>query len=259
MTRRVAAAMPAFQVEAFVADVVRRTLAVLPDLLVIDDGSSDHTGDVARSAGAEVVTMPHNLGKGAALRVAFREIFRRGYEAVVTLDADGQHLPEEIPKLLRGWDEGGDLVLGTRDHLYSQMGRLRRTSNRASSRAISIVAGTRLKDVQTGFRLYTRALIAATGFPNRDSRPRPRLSFVPFVEASRSSLSQSTWVTPTASRRATTGRSLTAFGLQALSRGPGSSASCRPASPGGRRRPVRRTPSADPPCRCRLGVMRYRT
>lgn len=165
MTRRVAAAMPAFQVEAFVADVVRRTLAVLPDLLVIDDGSSDHTGDVARSAGAEVITRPHNQGKGAALRVAFREIFRRGYEAVVTLDADGQHLPEEIPKLLRRWEAGGDLVLGTREHLYSQMGRLRRTSNRASSRAISIVAGTRLKDVQTGFRLYTRALIAATGFP----------------------------------------------------------------------------------------------
>jgi glycosyltransferase involved in cell wall biosynthesis len=165
MTRRVAVAIPALQAEAFVADIVRRTLAVLPDLLVIDDGSSDHTGDVARSAGAEVITMPHNRGKGAALRAAFCEFFRRGYEAVVTLDADGQHLPEEIPKLLSGWEEGGDLVLGTRERLYSQMGRLRRTSNRASSRAISIVAGTRLRDVQTGFRLYTRPLIAATGFP----------------------------------------------------------------------------------------------
>jgi hypothetical protein len=84
----------------------------------------------------------------------------------VTLDADGQHLPEEIGKLLEGWEEtGAALVLGSRAHLFARMCGLRRRSNRWSSRAILVGLDTDLRDVQTGFRLYTRPLIEATGFP----------------------------------------------------------------------------------------------
>lgn len=160
----VAAAIPAYQAARSVGDVVRRTLAVVPHLLVVDDGSSDGTADAARQAGARVVSHPRNLGKGAALRTAFADLFPRGFDAVVTLDADGQHLPEEIPLLLR---EGAcaDLVLGTRERLFEGMSRVRRLSNRLSSRAISLVAGQRLLDAQTGFRLYASRLIASTGFP----------------------------------------------------------------------------------------------
>ena len=165
MSARYAALIPAIDAAPFIAGVVQRTLETVPKLLVIDDGSSDDTGAVARTAGAEVISLPLNRGKGAALRLGFSELFRRGFDAVVTLDADGQHLPEEIPKLLDGWRRGGDLVLGTRDHLFSEMGRLRRNSNRLSSRIISMAAGIRLRDIQTGFRLYTRPLIATTGFP----------------------------------------------------------------------------------------------
>lgn len=166
MTAAVAAAIPAYQAAPSIVGVVQRTLMVLPDLLVIDDGSDDGTAGEARKAGAEVLSLALNQGKGVALRTAFETLFGRGFEAVVTVDADGQHLPEEIPKLIAGWQEtGADLVLGSRDHLFGSMCRLRRNSNRMSSRAISFAAGKRIGDVQTGFRLYTRGLIEIIGFP----------------------------------------------------------------------------------------------
>ena len=161
--RRLAAVIPALDAAPTIASVSRRTLALIPELLVIDDGSSDDTATEARRAGAEVVSLPCNRGKGAALRHAFEVLFGRGVDAVVTLDADGQHLPEEIPKLLR--HEDADLVIGAREHLFAEMGAVRRASNRLSSAAISAVAGARLGDVQSGFRLYRRTLVEATGFP----------------------------------------------------------------------------------------------
>jgi glycosyltransferase involved in cell wall biosynthesis len=161
---RVAAVIPALDAAPTIEDVVRRTLLSLSDLLVVDDGSKDATAVVARQAGAEVLKHARNEGKGAALRHGFEVLFGRGADAVVTLDADGQHLPEEIPKLLERAGEA-DLVIGGRDHLFAQMGALRRASNRLSSAAISAVAGVRLTDVQSGFRLYSRRLIEVVGFP----------------------------------------------------------------------------------------------
>jgi len=161
---RVAATIPAFDAAPTIGDVALRTLTVIPELLVVDDGSSDDTATEARRSGAEVVSQPSNLGKGAALRRAFGMLFARGADAVVTLDADGQHLPEEIPKLLE-LAGNADLVIGGRERLFPQMGAVRRTSNRLSSAAISAVAGVRLGDVQCGFRLYSHKLIEITGFP----------------------------------------------------------------------------------------------
>jgi glycosyltransferase involved in cell wall biosynthesis len=140
------------------------------EMLVIDDGSTDGTGEAARAAGARVLTHGENRGKGAALATAFAELFGGpgAPAAVVTLDADGQHLPEEIPRLLAAWRAGADLVIGSREALFGEMSRVRRFANRTSSRLISILAGERLADVQSGFRLYTPAVIAAgfaeTGF-----------------------------------------------------------------------------------------------
>ena len=161
---RVAAAIPAYEAAYSVGSVVTRTRAVIEDVLVIDDGSNDGTADAARAAGAEVHSFPSNRGKGAALREAFSILFARGFDGVITIDADGQHLPEEAPRLLEVADRA-TLVLGTRDHLFKDMGNVRRLSNRLSSRAISWAAGQAISDVQTGFRFYARELIERTGFP----------------------------------------------------------------------------------------------
>lgn len=180
LERSIAIAIPAYQAEPSIGDVVERCLAQLPQVLVIDDGSDDDTAGQARRAGAEVISLEVNRGKGDALETAFDELFRRGFSRVVTVDADGQHLPEEIPKLLAA--DGADLILGTRDHLYSKMSPLRRTSNRLSSRAISWAAGQALTDIQTGFRLYSKRLIEAVGLPE----PRFEAESAVVVRAARS-------------------------------------------------------------------------
>lgn len=163
-TVRVAAAIPAYQAAPSVGDVVRGTLEHLSEVLVVDDGSTDSTAEEARKAGARVLSFPRNRGKGAALAAAFQELFAQDYDGVVTLDADGQHLPGEIPKLLGAAGEA-DLVLGIRDHLFGEMSAVRRAANRLSSKAISFAAGQSLTDIQTGFRFYRRSLVAAVGFP----------------------------------------------------------------------------------------------
>jgi len=162
---RFAFAIPALDAAATVPRVIQRALAIHPEVIVVDDGSTDGTGAAARAAGVTVLTHAQNFGKGRALKTAFDHLFAAGFDAVVTIDADGQHPPEEAPKLLDAWREGADLVLGTRDHLFARMSAVRRASNGTSSWLISQVAGTALPDCQTGFRLYTRALIAAVGFP----------------------------------------------------------------------------------------------
>ena len=133
MTERFAVAIPAFEAAPSIAAVVARVLAMSAEVVVVDDGSADGTGDAARACGVPVLTNRINLGKGRALKAAFDHLFASGYDAVVTLDADGQHPPEEIPKLLAPWREGADLVLGTRAHLYGAMRRVRRASNGTSS------------------------------------------------------------------------------------------------------------------------------
>ena len=161
---RVALTIPALDAEATIGDVVASARRVVPDVLVVDDGSRDATAARAREAGAEVVIHFDNRGKGAALRTAFDALLGRGFDRVVTMDADGQHLAEELPLLLDA-PASADLVLGVRTASFAAMSPLRRRSNALSTRAISAFASRPLVDVQTGFRRYSRALLERTGFP----------------------------------------------------------------------------------------------
>jgi len=164
VTRWPAAVIPAYRAAPTVGRVVRATLPLVEDVVVVDDGSDDTTAEVAAEAGARVLRHSKNLGKGRALRTGFDDLFGRGHERVITLDADGQHLPGEIPNLARA-AAGAHLVVGSRDHLFAEMSVVRRLSNRWSTTLIAAVAGLSLSDVQSGFRVYARELIETVGFP----------------------------------------------------------------------------------------------
>ena len=157
--------IPALDAAQWIEDVVRRSLAQRLPVWVVDDGSTDGTGMIAEKAGAKVLRHRRNRGKGGALSTGFEVIFQYGCDTVITIDADGQHLPEDVPMFLDVAADGADLILGCRARLFSKMAPVRRSSNRLSSFVIASVAGVPLEDVQCGYRLYTRALIENVGFP----------------------------------------------------------------------------------------------
>lgn len=132
------------------------------EVLVVDDGSGDRTAEIARESGAVVVSHPLNHGKGAALKTGFAYAVQNGFDAVITLDADGQHLPREIPKFLAARAEAGaDLIIGGRAHLFGQMLPRRRFANRFSAWSIAFASKTPVTDSQSGFRLYSAHLLRA--------------------------------------------------------------------------------------------------
>jgi glycosyltransferase involved in cell wall biosynthesis len=154
--------IPALNAGQTIAAVVRNCKAVNERVLVVDDGSADGTAEVAREAGAEVVRHPVNRGKGAALKTGFAYALDHGFDAVVTLDADGQHLPAEIPKFFAAHEEcGADLIIGGRAHLFGQMLPRRRFANRFSARCIAFASKTNVTDSQSGYRLYSAQLLRA--------------------------------------------------------------------------------------------------
>ena len=154
---KVAIVIPAYQAARTVADVVAGARTVAPVYLV-DDGSTDGTGDVGRGKGATVLTHATNRGKGAALATGIAAALAAGAEMIVTLDADGQHPPAEIPRLLAPILAGqADLVLGARERTGA-MPVGRRITNWISARLATRIAGQGVRDAQTGFRAFTRAL-----------------------------------------------------------------------------------------------------
>ena len=156
----VAALIPAYREERFIDDVVRRTRAQLPDVLVVDDGSPDRTAALAQAAGAEVLIHERNLGKGMAIQTGLRDLGTRGVDYVLILDADGQHLPEEIPRFLAAVAERPDkMLVGNRMHDTRTMPWKRRLTNQFMSSQISLLCGQRVPDSQCGFRMIHRELI----------------------------------------------------------------------------------------------------
>lgn len=131
-------------------------------VLVVDDGSTDATAERAREAGATVIEQRPNQGKGAALRTGFRWALDEGAEAILTLDADGQHDPAEISRFLAVWaaDPSPDLVIGRRN--FRAMPPVRRLSNELGRIAFSWAVGRLIPDNQSGYRLVSRRLAEAT-------------------------------------------------------------------------------------------------
>lgn len=147
--------VPAYREERRIGDVVRALRGQGFEVLVVDDGSDDGTERVAREAGAVVVRHERNRGKGAALNTGFEWARARGYDAVITMDADGQHLPEEAPKFVEAYQRSGvPVLIGNRMWNPEGMPFVRRMTNRFMSWLLSRLMGQYVPDTQCGFRLY---------------------------------------------------------------------------------------------------------
>lgn len=151
--------IPCYEGASSVGEVVRGAQKSGLTVVVVDDGSSDGSGAAAEAAGAVVLRHPVNRGKGAAIASGFAYANKIGADAVVTMDADGQHDPDEIAALLAAHARAPDaLVVGVRSFRPEDMPRRSRVGNRISTWWISRYAGVRYSDTQSGFRVYPRAL-----------------------------------------------------------------------------------------------------
>lgn len=160
MTERYAVLIPALNAERTLPRVVADARRELEPVVVIDDGSRDGTGAVATALGATVLRHDVNRGKGAALKTGFAWAVANGFDGAIALDADGQHLPSEIPKFVDARAQrGADLIIGGRAHLFDQMLPRRRNANRFSAWCIAKFSGAKITDSQSGFRFYSARLM----------------------------------------------------------------------------------------------------
>ena len=157
---KVAVLIPAYREAAHIGTVVRRVRAQLDSVLVVDDGSPDDTAELARQAGAEVIVHAQNAGKGAAIKTGFKTLLERGFDYVLILDGDGQHLPEEIGHFLSAAVASPcGMLLGNRMHKTDGMPLVRLLTNRVMSGVISWLCRQPIPDTQCGFRMIHRDVI----------------------------------------------------------------------------------------------------
>ena len=157
---KVCVLITALNEERAIASVVSGALEVVECVVVVDDGSTDSTAARAEKAGATVLKHEENQGKGVALRTGFRYVLEQGYDAIITMDGDGQHGPEALPRFLEALEQDRfDIVVGTRERRGGAMPFPRNVLNSLSSSIVSRLAGTRIRDSQSGYRLLRREVL----------------------------------------------------------------------------------------------------
>ena len=151
---RFCAVIPAFNEETHIAGVVCAVRPHVDAVVVVDDGSADGTSQAAGRAGAVVVAHGINLGKGRALETGLSWAVASGFTAAITLDADGQHDPAEIGRFTDKFRQtAADIIIGTRMRNRGDMPFVRAMTNLVTSVVLSCIAGQRLTDTQSGYRL----------------------------------------------------------------------------------------------------------
>jgi glycosyltransferase involved in cell wall biosynthesis len=163
---RVLCAIPCLNEEVAIGSVVLRARRHANEVLVVDDGSTDNTEEVARLAGATVLRHTENRGKGEAYRTLWAHARVQGFDALVVLDGDGQHDPDEVPLVLSKLQEGNDFVIGARWGEATEMPLWRKVGKRVLDYGTAMAAesptGTpKLTDSQSGFRAYSRKALEA--------------------------------------------------------------------------------------------------
>ncbi len=162
-SKNVLVIVPVYNAEQHLPELIQRCRRVVDDtcLLLINDGSTDNSLGIMKANDVNYLSFPHNRGKGAALKAGFDYAANHDFEAVLTLDADLQHLPEEIPRFLDR-NDGRKLLLGTRRIKKGLMPPERRLSNNLTSLIVSVFSSQRVRDSQSGFRLIPTSLLRST-------------------------------------------------------------------------------------------------
>lgn len=154
--------IPAYNAGKYIDELIPRCLKYVCDsnLLLVNDGSSDNTLELIKKHDVKYISFPENRGKGAALMAGFDYAIKEDYSSVLTIDADLQHLPEEIPRFF-AHDNGKRLIIGTRDIDLKIMPIARWLTNNLTSMIISIFSSQRVRDSQSGYRLIPIEVLKA--------------------------------------------------------------------------------------------------
>lgn len=148
--------IPAYNESRTISRVVLEVREVISPVVVVDDGSRDATAQLAQDAGAMVIKHPVNKGKGAALQTGFKYVLDNGYDAVITMDSDGQHDANDIPGFIEAFNKKRPgIILGSRMNDISTMPAIRKFTNKLTSFIGSLLARQKLNDSQSGFRLIS--------------------------------------------------------------------------------------------------------
>jgi glycosyltransferase involved in cell wall biosynthesis len=148
--------IPAYNEARTIGQIVAKSRRIMDSVVVVDDGSRDATAQIAQDSGALVIKHEVNSGKGAALRTGFQHVLDYGYDAVITMDSDGQHDVDDIPRFLEAFSNSlPGIILGSRMHDISTMPAVRKCTNKFTSFVGSLLAHQKLEDSQSGFRLIS--------------------------------------------------------------------------------------------------------
>jgi len=159
------ACIPAYNEGRVISDLIKRIMSFVDIVVVCDDGSNDNTSIEAKNAGADVIKHEKNLGKGAALKSLFNYAKKTDADIIITIDGDGQFLPEEIPKLVKPiLEKRADIVVGYRFDSEEDMPKYRKVGNKLLDKMTNIATELPIRDTQSGFRSYSRKAIDSINF-----------------------------------------------------------------------------------------------
>ena len=156
---RIVVAMPAYNEERYIGTMVLQARKYTDEVIVIDDGSTDGTAEVSSLAGASVIRHSKNKGKGAAIQSILNEVKEKIPDVLVLLDADSQHNPDEIPRLIKPILEGYDLVIGSRKDAKESIPFYRRIGQKILLQSTRILTRNKISDSESGFRAFSRRAI----------------------------------------------------------------------------------------------------